>query len=180
MLLLAKGAIGTNMQLVGKVNIGRAVDLGQTYLLVDEAGNEIPAVLVDTDVVLTATANDIRTGMVAATETGLTVGTKDIPAHHTTEGIRRIPVGRELSIPLPGNKYEYTKLQALICDYNTSLKNSVSTFMVAIDNKTYDVRSIVEKSSVISDHESRSINFGLVNSGDKPCVIRYITYREEE
>ena len=43
-----------------------------TYILVDENGVEVPAVLVDEKVTLTATTNDIRIGTTAVTEQVLT------------------------------------------------------------------------------------------------------------
>ena len=46
-----------------------------TYILTDTAGNEYFAVYTDSEVVLTATANDIRQGKVAVTDSGLTTGT---------------------------------------------------------------------------------------------------------
>jgi hypothetical protein len=50
-----------------------------TYIIVDENGYEIPAVLTEEEVVLTATAaNDIRIGKTAVTEEGVVVGQKEI------------------------------------------------------------------------------------------------------
>jgi hypothetical protein len=46
-----------------------------TYILTDAAGNEYFAVYTDSEVVLTATASDIRQGKVAVTDSGLTTGT---------------------------------------------------------------------------------------------------------
>ena len=68
-----------------------------TYILVDESGNEIPAVYVDSEQVFTATANDIRIGTVAANNDGIVEGEKEIPAYHTTTGLALTPVGDELS-----------------------------------------------------------------------------------
>lgn len=45
-----------------------------TYILVDQDGNEIPAVLTDEEVDLTATAKDIRAGMTAVTDEGVVEG----------------------------------------------------------------------------------------------------------
>lgn len=46
-----------------------------TYILVDENGNEVPAVYMGADTILTATANDIRLGTTAITDEGVTEGT---------------------------------------------------------------------------------------------------------
>ena len=47
------------------------------YILVDDHGNELSAVMTEEIVDLTATANDIRTGKTAVTDDGVTVGTLD-------------------------------------------------------------------------------------------------------
>ena len=65
---------GRNVEYIWR-EVARNVEDVMTYMLVDSAGNEIPAILVDEKVVFTATANDIRYGMTAATEDGVTVGT---------------------------------------------------------------------------------------------------------
>ena len=174
------GCVETRVKLAGKIGINHDEIVGQTYILIDEDGTEVPAVLVDTETIFTATPNDIRTGMVAVTENGVTVGTKDIPSYHTTEGVRPIQAGRAFTIPLPGNKYEYTKILALICDYNTNLSDSVLTIMSVINDKVYDVNSYNERSTVTVDYENRCINLGLINDSDTRRIIRYITYKEEE
>lgn len=152
-----------------------------TYILVDENGNEIPAVFVSEETVFNATANDIREGMVAATDNGVTIGTKDIPTYNTYEGMRLIPVGSTFTIPSIDtdiNNYDYTKLQAVFCTYNTSMANSVSTDKVSIEDHVYNVNSIEPISTVVKDHDNKSINFGITNNTDKPCVIRFFTYKE--
>lgn len=147
------------------------------YLLVDEDGNEIPAVLVDKKTIFTATANDIRVGTTAATESGVTVGTKEIPAYHTMEGFKLIPVGSAYTITLL--RCEYTKLQVLICAFGTSLSDSVATEKVSINGKVYPVNSTEELAAVTVDTASKQINLGITNDGDTPCVMRYFTYKEE-
>lgn len=154
-------------------------DETQTYILVDEAGNEVTAVMVEEETVFTATANDIREGTVAATETGVTVGTKEIPAYITNEGVVYIPSGYAFTIPLPGDKCEYTELQALICKFNTSIDNSVSTDRVSIKNNVYSVNSIETVATVTSELDNKVVNLGIVNDSSTPYVLRYFTYKEE-
>ena len=106
------------------------------YVFEDEAGNEFYATYADNVTLVTAGSNDIRYGRTAVTEGGITVGEKDIPAYHTTEGIQVVPVGEEFRIRIRNaNRYDYTKLQAIICAFNTSLDNSVSADKVCINNK---------------------------------------------
>lgn len=53
-----------------------------TYILRDAAGHEYYAVFSDRDVVLTATAEDIREGKVAVTDNGLTIGTMSVTTYN--------------------------------------------------------------------------------------------------
>lgn len=149
------------------------------YLLVDKEGNEIPAVLVDDVTVFDATANDIREGKTAATDTGVTVGTKVIPSYYVTETTKIVQSGKTLSFKLPGDElYDYTKLQAIICPFNKSLSGSVSAEKVAINNSIYDVLSTVALSVISVNHDTQSIEFGIENTMGVPCVIRLFTYKE--
>ena len=157
---------------------GGSSDDTQMYVLVDEDGNEYPAVLVDEEMVFDATANDIREGKIAATDDGVTVGTKDITSYHTLEGFKLIPAGSEFKLTEIKN-CEYTELQAIICAYGTNLTSSVSAEKVSIESKVYEVGSNVAISDVTVDVANSTINFGITNEKDKPCVIRYFTYKEE-
>ena len=175
------GRISASEKLTGHVSIGTIIrDDTKTYILVDSDGNEIPAVLVDEEVTLTATANDIRLGTTAVTNDGVIEGSKVIPAYHTSEGSKAVPVGAMLKIQLPEYKCQYTKLMVLVCEFNTSLSNSVSTQMVSIGNNVYSVKSTEPLSTVTVDINSRSINLGLVNTSSRPYILRYMTYKEEE
>lgn len=151
-------------------------DETQTYLLVDEAGNEVAAVLVSEETVFDATANDIRLGKVAATADGVTTGTKEIPSYNTREGFTLITAGKQLTIPTVD--YDYTKMQALVCAFNTSLSNSVSTEKVAINDRVYNVQSVDALSVVTKNDSNQTIDFGVTNDSDKPQIVRYVYYKE--
>ena len=157
---------------------GSDSDDTQMYILVDEDGNEYPAVLVDEETMFDATANDIREGKVAATESGVTVGTKDIPSYHTLEGFVIIPAGSSFSVTGIVD-YDYTKLQAIICALGASLDTSVAAEKVSIESKVYAVGSTEVLSTVSTNSETSSINLGITNEGSAPCVMRYFTYKEE-
>jgi hypothetical protein len=148
----------------------------KTYILMDEDGNEIPAVLVDEPVEITATANDIRIGTTAVTGDGVTVGTKEIPSYHTTFGSKIITAGSRVVLRIPD--YDYTKLQLIICLFNTSMNNSVAAEKVVIDNKVYAVRSTEILSTAVIDTTNGCVDFGIVNDSDKPCILRYSSYKE--
>lgn len=147
-----------------------------TYILVDEEGKEYPAVFVEKETVFTATANDIRVGTVAATAEGVTVGTKEIPAYHTTEGYRLIPSGSACVIPL--ERYDFTKLQAIICDYAGSVSGSVAAEKVVIGDGVFAVNSTEQIAAVTKDAANNQINLGITNESESSCLIRYLTYKE--
>lgn len=157
---------------------GNGSDDTQTYILVDESGNEYPAVAVSEETVFDATANDIRQGKVAVTDSGVTTGTKEIPAYYTSEGVQAVPGGSAFTITNMKN-CEYTKLQALICKFNTSLSDSVATDKVSINDGVYAVDSTEIVATVTVDVENSTINLGITNEGTVPYVIRFFTYKEE-
>lgn len=150
-----------------------------TYILVDENGNEVPAVLTEEEVELTATPNDIRIGTTAVTDTGVTVGEKEIPAYCVTEGARLIPAGDAFSIRIPKGRHRYTKLQVLFCVFNSDLSDSVATDRVAIANSVYSVNSTEVIAAIAANDDTESIELGLSNDANDPYVIRYFTYKEE-
>ena len=150
-----------------------------TYILVDEAGTEVPAVLVDEPVELTATPNDIRIGTTAVTADGVIAGEKEIPAYHTQQGVRVVRPGQALDIPMYSDQCQYTKLQVLICAFNTIVDDSVAVKMVAINDKLYVSGSTEVLAEVSVDVDNQSIKLGLTNDSEAPLVIRYMTIKEE-
>lgn len=153
---------------------------GNAVVLVDEDGNEVVAVLVDEEVDFTATSDDIREGMVAATDEGVTVGEKFIPSYHTAYGTKLIVAGRTLSITglTAHDNWDYTKFQGIVCLYNKNMAGSVASEMVVIDDNVYKVQSTDSVSTLSKNHDTKSIELGITNDFGKPCVVRYITYKE--
>lgn len=148
-----------------------------TYILVDEDGNEVPAVYVDSETVLTATPNDIRIGTTAVTDTGVTEGEKEIPAYHTEQGYRVIMPGSP--VRHIGKHYDYTKLQAVLCLFNTSVSDSVATEKVVINDNVYSANSTVPIADVTINNIDGAIEFGITNDTTKPQILRYFYYKEE-
>lgn len=157
--------------------IGAIDTQAKTYILVDDDGNEYAAVLVDEPVEITATANDIRLGTTAVTGDGVTKGMKRIPSYETEEGYKLIPAGHEFK--LTGiDKYDYTKLLAVICIWNANASNSVATEKVVINDNVYVSGSTEMVSTVTCEHDTRSISLGFTNDTGSIRMIRYMTYKE--
>ena len=55
--------------------VGGITAYGKTFVLVDEDGNEIVGTLVDEITIFDATAEDIKIGKTAATDSGIVTGT---------------------------------------------------------------------------------------------------------
>lgn len=151
-----------------------------TVLLEDENGNEIATgVVVGEKTIFTATDNDVRSGLVYAGDEGVSTGTMVIPSYHTTEGSVAILPGNNCEIQLSNmDKYDYTKLQVVVCSYNTSLLDSVSAEKVVINDCLYNVGSTVAISNVSKNADTKTINLGITNSSSDTIVLRYFTYKE--
>lgn len=149
----------------------------RTFILVDEDGHEMQAFLTEEEVELNATPNDIRIGMTAVTDAGVTVGEMEIPAYHTSEGYVLVPSGSDVKIP-PTKNCDYTKLQALICAFNTSPSNSVATEKVCINNSVYLVNSTDAIAEVTVDTTAKIIDLGVINDSGKPQFLRFFMYKE--
>ena len=167
--------------IVGKV-IGGGGSTAKTYILKTEDGQEIPAVLTEEEVNLTATANDIRLGTVAVTNDGVIEGTKRIPSYETRRGTKAVKNGDTLSITslASNDNYDYTQLQIIVCSYNSSISNSVAAEMVGIDNNIYDVKMTESLSAITKNHDSKSIDLNITNNTGNTLIIRFFTYKEVE
>ena len=157
-------------------NMVGGASLAQTYILQDSEGNEVTATLVDSETVFDATPNDIRAGKVAATETGVTIGTKEIPSYVTSEGWRLVSPGDQVFIP--HTDYNYTKFQAIICIFNTSITDSVAAKKISVLDNVYDVDSTTALSAVLKDDTNARVDFGIINNSDTTYVVRYFMYKE--
>lgn len=150
----------------------------QTFILVDEDGHEMQAFLTEEEVELNATPNDIRVGMTAVTDAGVTVGEKEIPTYTTAEGRQSVEPGKPLKINMYSDDCHYDKLLVIVCEYNTSLDDSVSATMIVANDAVYEVGSTVPLAEVTVDAENQSIDLGLTNDSEKTLIIRYVSVKE--
>lgn len=161
--------------------VGGALNAKTYQLECNDGTKEIMAVVVDEEQMFDATANDVRTGKTFATNSGVVVGTKDIPAYRTTQGAVLIRPNESFSILLDKyNQYDYTKLQCMISKLNETVQSSVSVDRVVIDDSSYLVNSTTVLSSVTKNLQTKSIDLNLINDTNYTYVLRFFTYREEE
>lgn len=150
-----------------------------TIQIENSDGSTILGVVTGEETILTATDNDVREGSVYASDGGVSTGTKVIPSYHTTEAVKYISAGEDLVISLPAqDRYDYTKLQVIICSYNTSLSDSVSAEKIVVNDNVYNVGETTSISTVSKNDADKTINLGLTNNGDNPIILRIFTYKE--
>lgn len=148
--------------------------------LEDGFGNSFTGVVVDDEMEFTATDNDVREGKTYASENGASTGTKNIPAYRTYQASALILPGKEYSINLSKyDLYDYTKFQAIIARFNTSINDSVVTDKVSMNNNVYLVNSSEPISTITKNSETKSIDLNITNNTEDTYIIHYFTYREE-
>jgi hypothetical protein len=160
--------------------VGSYSQMGKTFIITDESGAEITGVIVGQEVLFDATDNDVREGKTYASDIGVSTGTKFIPSYVTSEGYVLITNGNQFVIKMlaEDDKYDFTKLQLIICPYNSSIEKSVAAEKIGINEGVYAVNSTELLATVTKDNETKTINLGLTNDSGKPYVLRYFTYKE--
>ena len=149
----------------------------RTMIFVDENGMEVAGALVDEEVVIDATVNDVREGKIFVSDAGVKTGEKFIPAYVVSEGYRLITKGNRFILPT-NSHHDYTKLQAIICPFNTSPSKSVSAEKVVINDNVYNVLTSVPITSVVKDSANLLVDLGIVNDTTQPYYIRFFMYKE--
>ena len=168
------------MSIIGNT-VGCYSPIGKTFIISDESGNEFTGVVTEQEVIFTATDNDVREGMVYASDSGVSVGTKDIPTYRTSKGYYMIFDGDAFSLTdlSDYDLYDYTELQCVIAPFNSSIKKSVFADKVVLFDKLYSLTSQTELSTVSKNSIDKSIDLNIINDSGKDYVIHYFTYREE-
>lgn len=155
--------------------VGGITGYGKTFILQDENGNELTGVVVGEEVVFTATNNDVREGMVYASDSGISTGTKFIPPYYASCGCKVVPANTEATITIP--EYDYDNFMVIITTYNTSIAQSVVSTYTSIDNGIYAVGSNIKLSDVEVDTDNEQIKLGI--TVNEKSVLRYFILKEE-
>lgn len=162
--------------------VGTYSQLGKTFIITDVDGNELTGVVVDQETVFTASDNDVREGMIYASDEGVSIGTKNIPIYRTSAGMQVIIPNSNFSIPMPEyNSYDYTVLQCMISlmDFD-NIDNSINTSMIVLNDGVYEVNSVNKLANISKNISTQSIDLNISNDSENYYIIHYFTYREEE
>lgn len=168
------------MSILGNA-VGCYSPIGKTFIIEDENGNQITGVVTEQEVIFTAGDNDVREGMVYAGDSGVSEGTKNIPAYRTIQGVCMVFDGDNFIIDemFSYDMYDYTQLQCIIAPYASSMKNSVAADKIVLNNNVYLTNSSESISVVFKDTENKLINLNITNNSGQDYVIHYFMYREE-
>lgn len=161
--------------------VGSYSQMGKTLILLDENGNEITGVIVDQETVFTAGDNDVREGMIYAGDDGVSTGTKNIPAYRTEQGVCMIFDGDDFIIDDMSkyNMYDYTQLQCIIAPFESSIRESVASDKIVLNDNVYLTNSTESLALVSKDEKNQCISLNIVNNSGVDYVIYFFTYREE-
>ena len=162
--------------------VGSYSQIGKTFIITDEDGNELTGVVVSQETLFDATDNDVREGIVYASDGGVSTGTKHIPGYRTTAGRELIAPGGTYSIPLSSfDQYDYTKFHCIISLVDLSdMNNSVNTNMIILNDCVYAANSTDKLADVTKNAETKSVELNMTNDSANYYFIYYFTYREEE
>lgn len=161
--------------------VGSYSQMGKTFIFMDEDGNEITGVVVDQETVFTAGDNDVREGLVYAGDDGVSTGTKNIPAYRTEQGVCMIFDGDDFIIDdiSKYNMYDYTQLQCIIAPFESSIRESVASDKIVLNDNVYLTNSTESLALVSKDEKNQCISLNIVNDSGVDYVIYFFTYREE-
>lgn len=154
----------------------------KTLILTDESGNEVVGVVTGSEVLFTATDNDVREGMVYASDSGVSTGSKNIPGYRTRAGIKLVLPHANFTVMIPEHDgYDYTVFICMVTLMDSDdVNNSVNTSMVVLNDGVYESNSTNKLATISKNTETQSIDFNISNDSDNYYVIHYFTYREEE
>ena len=147
----------------------------KTLKLVDDNGVEIVGVVVGQETIFTASDNDVREGMVYASDSGVSIGTKNIPAYYATYGKKIAFPGQEAYVCTP--RYNYSNVLITIANYNTNIDQSLDVMYVSIEDGMYTVSDHTKVADITIDDKSQQIKLGIIVS--EKSVLRYSIITEE-
>lgn len=147
--------------------------------IADDNGNTFVGTVTDSEVVLDATRADVKVGKMFASNDGIQEGT-DTKTYRTTHASYVVLPGASFSIPLEQyDKYNYTKFQAMIAEFNTTPLDSTSVNKISINDGVFNVNSSTKLSDVTKNSSLKSIDLNITNDTENTYIIHYNTFKEE-
>lgn len=159
--------------------VGGALNAKTFMLEVNGGKTEIAATVVGEKQTFNATANDVRKGMTFASNRGVEIGQKEIPAYETRMSYLQIKPNEAFSIPLSDkDRYAYTKFQCIIVSSSSDYDNNVTTKYISINDKLFSSETSNFVSDITQNATTKSIDLNITNDSTDTYVIIYVTYKE--
>lgn len=149
--------------------VGTYSQLGKTFIIEDDNGNEIVGVITANEQVFDATPADVKLGKTFAYEGGVGVGTN---ASAAVASSCVIAPGAPLTIAL--DEYDYTKLQCIIFVHN----NPANIVGYTVDDSVFLIGSSEKVATISRNADAQLIDLNINNDSAQEYEIRYFTYRE--
>lgn len=147
--------------------------------IVDENENTYIGTVTDSEVIFDATRADVRIGKTFASSDGVSQGENTI-TYRTLKEEHLVLPQENFSIPLSEHDfYNYTKFQAIITKYETSISDSNQAEKIAINDAIFNVSSAEKISDITKNDTTKSIDFNIINETDDIYLIHLFTYRQE-
>ena len=159
--------------------VGGAISPKTFELQYNDTSTPIIATVVGQETIFDATENDVRKGKVFASNAGMKTGQKDIPAYETRSSSWLIRPNEDFVIPFSDkDRYDYTKIQCIIVEFNENYDNTVIARYFTIDDGLFSTETFNKVSTLTKDSVTKSIKFNITNNDDKTYEIMYFTYKE--
>lgn len=159
---------------------GAYSSLGKTFVFTDENGKEFAGVVVEKEEVFDAKPSDVRINKTFVNSDGIMTGENTI-TYRTTQSNRLVLPGESYSIPLSqDDRWNYTKFQCVIAQYNTSINDSTAVDKVVLFDNVYATGSTTSLSNITKNEEEKSIDLNITNDTDNTYIIYFTTYKDEE
>lgn len=159
--------------------VGGAISPKTFELQYNNTSTPIIATVVGQETIFDATENDVRKGMTFASNAGVKIGTKDIPAYETRMSHFLVKPNEACSIPLSDkDRYAYTKFQCIIVVLNSDYSSNVTTKYISVNDKLFSSETSEFVSDITKNAITKSIDLNITNDSENTYEIMYFTYKE--
>lgn len=169
------------MSIYGNMVGGGGFGLGKTLIFEDEIGNQFTGVATESVQIFTADDSKVAAGYTYVSDKGISTGSREFLSYRTTQSCHLVWPGESYSIPLVDyDKWDYTKFQCVIANFNTDINDSTAVDKVVLSDSVFNVNSTTVLATITKNSETKSIDLNIVNNSENTQIIYYTTYKEEE
>ena len=167
------------MSIYGNMVGGGGSGIGKTLIFEDETGNQFTGVITENVQVFDATPADVKIGKRFVSDSGIKTG-EDTKNYRVRFSSYLIFPNENFSIPIEKyDGYDYTKFQAIITTFNTTVSDSTSAIKIVMNDAVYNMNSNDKLSDITKNSDTKSVDLNIINDTDITYIVHYSTYKEE-